>query len=79
MSDSFLTGGAVGVEVLRFQEDQMATSKTLALYKGKVDPSRKLSSLSLCGRFYLFTLHGWATFFVLLNEENLNGILEAGE
>lgn len=65
--------------MLRFQEDRVATSKTVAFYKGKLDPSKKLSSLSLCGRFFLFTLHGWATFFALLNEEYMKGILEAGE
>lgn len=65
--------------MLRFQEDRVATSKTVAFYKGTLDPAEKLSSLSLCGRFFLFTLHGWATFFALLNEQKLKGVLEAGE
>ena len=67
------------MEVLRFQEDRVATTRTQAWYKGQLDLSRQLASVTLCGRFYLYTLHGWATFFSLMNDEYPSGILEAGE
>ncbi|KAK4314330.1 hypothetical protein Pmani_014362 [Petrolisthes manimaculis] len=56
-----------GITVLRFQEDRVASLETTAWYKGHLDPERKLYSVSLCGRFSLFTIHAWATFFMLTN------------
>ncbi|KAK8375461.1 hypothetical protein O3P69_008356 [Scylla paramamosain] len=68
--------GAAGVQVLRFQEDRVATSGTQAWYKGKLEVSRQLSSVTLCGRVFLFTLHTWATFIQLKNSNGERSILE---
>ncbi|KAK3857175.1 hypothetical protein Pcinc_036553, partial [Petrolisthes cinctipes] len=65
-----------GVEVLRFQEDRVARSETLAWYRGDVDPNRHLHSLTLCARFFLFTIHSRSTFFMLMNGRGEDGILE---
>lgn len=73
------TGGVAGVEVLTFQEDRLATSSTRALYKGKLEPGRQLGSITLCGRVFFFTLHSWATFFMLTNSNGMRSILEGGE
>ncbi|XP_071533859.1 uncharacterized protein [Panulirus ornatus] len=62
--------------VLQFQKDRVASSDTVAWYKGQLDPDRKLLSVTLCARFFLFTIHGWATFFVLSNAQGEVSILE---
>nr|XP_045583291.1 uncharacterized protein LOC123746084 [Procambarus clarkii] len=69
-------GQVEGIQVLRFQEDRKATTETMAWYQGQLDPHRQLHSVTLCGRFYLFTIHGWATFFAIFNSKNDSGILE---
>lgn len=56
----------------------MASLETTAWYKGDLDPERKLYSVSLCGRFSLFTIHAWATFFMLTNNGR-HYILEGGK
>ncbi|KAK4307059.1 hypothetical protein Pmani_021151 [Petrolisthes manimaculis] len=65
-----------GVEVLTFQEDRVARSETLAWYRGDVDPNTHLHSLTLCARFFLFTIHSRSTFFMLMNGRGEDGLLE---
>lgn len=54
-----------GIQVLRFQEDGIARDSTIAEYKGVLDRSRKMPSVTLCGRFKLHLLHSYGTFFQL--------------
>ncbi|XP_066973211.1 uncharacterized protein [Macrobrachium rosenbergii] len=55
--------------VMRFQEDRVPRTDTTAIYKGQLDRNWKMDSVTLCGRFQLFILHGWATFFHLRDTE----------
>ncbi|KAK8390986.1 hypothetical protein O3P69_016969 [Scylla paramamosain] len=72
------SGVAEGVTVLRFQEDRVARGDTQAVYQGDLDPARRLLSLTLCARFFLFTLHSRSTFFSLSSDTAARDILDGG-
>ncbi|XP_066941354.1 uncharacterized protein [Macrobrachium rosenbergii] len=53
------------VQVIRFQEDGVASPITEAIYKGKLSRSTLVDSLTLCARFKIFFLHTRATLLFL--------------
>lgn len=70
-------GEADKIQVLEFQKDGVATWWTVAEYKVKLDRTRKMKSLTLCGRFKLYYLHSRSTFFQLFDRsQNLDDQLK---
>ncbi|KAK7022743.1 hypothetical protein SK128_021286 [Halocaridina rubra] len=61
----FISSFTGGVKVLEFQKDRVATLESRGIYEGHLDKERRIYSLTLCSRFQLYILHGWATFFHL--------------
>ncbi|XP_045130708.1 uncharacterized protein LOC123515889 [Portunus trituberculatus] len=57
--------GKGGIQVMEFQKDGVASWWTVAEYQGKLDPGRKMDSVTLCGRFKLYFLHSRSSFFQL--------------
>lgn len=74
------SGIASGVTVQRYQENGIATGDSMALYRGSLDRSTRLYSLTMCARFKLFFLHESSTILQLKDlTEGKDSMLIAGK